>query len=185
MFSHEIDKNLKLSLPELWRADDITSVVRSNLKHLQPWMPWAVDDYSVDSAKEWIQRTLSEFAEDGRFNAIILVDDEVVGTIGFHDLNTANGSASIGYWIDKKFEGKGIVTRCCRTLIDYLFDVRGLNRIQINCSVDNKRSRAVPERLGFTLEGIHRQVERVQGKFGDWAVYSILREEWIDKKKSK
>ena len=182
MFTHEIDKNLKLSLPELWRADEITSVVRSNLKHLQPWMPWAVDDYSVDSAKEWIQRTLSEFAEDGRFNAIILVDEKLVGAIGFHNLNTAHGSAEIGYWIDKSHEGKGIITRCCKVLIDYLFGVRGLNRIQINCNVENKRSRAVPERLGFTLEGVHRQVELINGRFGDWAVYAMLKEEWKNKK---
>jgi ribosomal-protein-serine acetyltransferase len=178
VFSHKIDDNIKLCLPELHRAEEVTEVVTRNLGHLQPWMPWAVDDYSIDSAKEWIQRTLTEFAEDGRFNAIILVDDKSVGTIGFHNLNTAHGSAEIGYWIDKDFEGRGIITRCCSVLIDYLFEVRGLNRIQINCNVENVRSRAVPERLGFTLEGIHRQVERLQGKFGDWAVYAILKDEW-------
>jgi ribosomal-protein-serine acetyltransferase len=182
MFSHQIDNDLKLSLPELHRAEELTAVVRANLKHLQPWMPWAVDDYSIDSAKEWIQRTLTEFAEDGRFSAVILCDDKPVGSIGFHNLNTANGSAEIGYWIDKKYEGRGIVTRCCRVLIDYLFEVRKLNRVQINCNVENTRSRAVPERLGFTLEGIHRQVEFVNGRFGDWAVYAMLREEW-DKRK--
>jgi ribosomal-protein-serine acetyltransferase len=178
VFSHQIDDNLKLSLPELHRAEELTAVVRDNLQHLQPWMPWAVNDYSVESAREWIHRTLTEFAEDGRFNAIILVNDKPVGTIGFHNLNTANGSAEIGYWIDKAHEGKGIVTRCCRVLIDYLFEVRGLNRVQINCNVENARSRAVPERLGFRLEGIHRQVERVQGRFGDWAVYAMLKNEW-------
>ena len=181
MFSHQIDENLKLSLPELWRAEEIASVVQANLKHLQPWMPWAVDDYSVDSAKEWIQRTLSEFAEDGRFSAVILVDEKPVGSIGFHNLNTAHGSAEIGYWVDKEYEGRGIVTRCCRVLIDYLFDVRNLNRIQINCNVENTRSRRVPERLGFTLEGVHRQVEFVNGRFGDWAVYALLKDEWNHK----
>jgi ribosomal-protein-serine acetyltransferase len=178
VFSHQIDDNLKLCLPELHTAEELTAVVRANLKHLQPWMPWAVDEYSIDSAKEWIQRTLTEFAEDGRFNAVILIDEKPVGTIGFHNLNTANGSAEIGYWIDKEHEGRGIITRCSGALIDYLFDVRKLNRIQINCNVDNTRSRKVPERLGFKLEGIHRQVEYVNGRFGDWAVYALLRDEW-------
>lgn len=178
MFSHQIDENLKLSLPELWRADEITEIVRANLKHLQPWMPWAVDDYSVETAKEWIQRTLNEFATDGRFSANIIVDDKVVGSIGFHNLNTAHGSAEIGYWIAKEYEGRGIITRCCRVLIDYLFNVRGLNRVQINCNIENVRSRKVPERLGFALEGVHRQVEYVNGRFGDWAIYAMLKNEW-------
>jgi ribosomal-protein-serine acetyltransferase len=53
-----------------------------------------------------------------------------------------------------------------------------LNRIQINCSVENVRSRGVPERLGFRLEGIQRQAEFINGKFGDWAIYSMLKEDW-------
>jgi ribosomal-protein-serine acetyltransferase len=178
VFSHQIDKNLKLALPELSQAEEVTAIVRANLSHLQPWMAWATDDYSVESAKEWIQRMLNEFAQDGRFGASILVDEKVVGSIGFHNLDTANGSAHIGYWIAKEYEGRGIITRCCEVLVDYLFEVRRLNRIQINCNVENTRSRAVPERLGFKLEGIHRQVEFVNGRHGDWAVYAILKEEW-------
>jgi ribosomal-protein-serine acetyltransferase len=185
MFSHRIDDKIKLSLPEMDRAEELAQVVQKNLAHLQPWMPWAVDDYSEVSAKEWIQRTLSEFAEDGRFNAVIMVDEKMIGAIGFHNLSTAHGSAEIGYWIDKSYEGQGIISRCSKALIDYLFNVRGLNRIQINCNVENVRSRAVPERLGFKLEGVHRQVEKVQGKFGDWAVYAMLRDEWAQKNKAR
>jgi ribosomal-protein-serine acetyltransferase len=50
--------------------------------------------------------------------------------------------------------------------------------VQINCNVENAKSRAIPERLGFKLEGIHRQVEFLHDRFGDWAVYAMLREEW-------
>ena len=86
--------------------------------------------------------------------------------------------ASVGYWISREMEGKGVVTKCCRVLIDYLFDTMGLNRVQINCNVENARSRAIPEKLGFTLEGTLREVEYLDGRFGDWAVYSLLKREW-------
>jgi len=178
MFSHQIDENLKLALPQIEQAEELTALVRANLEHLKRWMPWATDSYSVESGREWIQRTLNEFAEQGMFNAVILYNDRPAGTIGFHNFDTANRSAHIGYWISKEYEGKGIITRCCHVLIDYLFDVMKLNRIQINCSVENVRSRAVPERLGFRLEGIQRQAEFINGKFGDWAIYSMLKEDW-------
>lgn len=178
MFSYQIDENLKLRLPEIHRAEELTAVVRENLDHLKPWMPWAVDDYSIDHAKQFIHRSLNEFAQDGRFNAIIEVNGKAAGSIGFHNLDSVNRSAEIGYWIGKEFEGRGIVTRCCRVLIDYLFDTMGLNRLQINCNVENVRSRAIPEKLGFKLEGLHRQVEYINGKFGDWSVYAMLKEEW-------
>lgn len=178
MFTHQLDEELKLALPQMQQADEMAAVVRANLAHLKPWMPWATDDYSVESAKDFIQRTLTEFAHDGRFNASILLNEKIVGTIGFHNLDVMNKSAEIGYWISQEAQGRGIITKCCRVLIDYLFDVMGLNRVQINCNVENTRSRAVPERLGFKLEGIQRQCEYLNGRFGDWAVYAILREEW-------
>lgn len=178
MFSFQIDDNLRLALPESRHADEIVRLVQLNMEHLKPWMPWAVDDYSEEHARQWIRRTLDEFAKDGRFNALILLDEKMIGTIGFHDLDTANRHAAIGYWVDKGYEGRGIITRCCRVLIDYLFDTMKLNRVQINCNVENGKSRAIPERLGFTLEGVLRQMELVDGRFGDWAVYGLLREEW-------
>jgi ribosomal-protein-serine acetyltransferase len=129
-------------------------------------------------ATEWIQRTTDALEKDGSFNALILLHGEIIGTIGFHDLDTSNKHTAIGYWIDQRHEGKGIVTRSSLALIEYLFSEMGLNRIQINCNVENRRSRAVPERLGFTLEGVQREVEFLNGRFCDWAVYSLLQSEW-------
>jgi ribosomal-protein-serine acetyltransferase len=63
-------------------------------------------------------------------------------------------------------------------VIDHLFKVLNLNRVQINCNVENIRSRAIPERLGFKQEGVLREVEWLHDRFGDWAVYAMLRRDW-------
>ena len=178
MFSFPVDENLKLVLPQPHMAEEITTLVRENLVHLRPWLPWAVDDYSIESATEFIKRSLAAFAENGRFEACILWNGKITGAIGFHNLDNINRSAHIGYWLAKEYEGNGIVTRCCRVLIDYLIENMDLHRLQINCNVDNVRSRTVPERLGFKLEGIHRHAEFLHDRFGDWAVYAMLRNEW-------
>ncbi|WP_083297520.1 MULTISPECIES: GNAT family N-acetyltransferase, partial [unclassified Staphylococcus] len=52
-----------------------------------------------------------------------------------------------------------------------------INRIEIRMSTKNKKSRAIPIRLGFTQEGILRSNERLQGEFSDSYVFSLLREE--------
>lgn len=185
MFSHRIDEGLEISLPEPEMAQELASVVLANVDRLRPWMPWARGDYDADSAADFIRRTLADFARDGQFSAAIRVNKKLAGIVGFHRLDPINRSTSIGYWIASEYEGRGIVTRCCRVLVDYLFDLRGLNRIQINCNVENTRSRAVPERLGFALEGVQREVEYNDGKFGDWAVYAMLQREWNARKSSE
>jgi ribosomal-protein-serine acetyltransferase len=179
MLSFTVDEHIKLELPLIHHAEEIAAVVRANLGRLQVWMPWACDDYSVGSAREFIRRNLKSLAEEGSFGLIIRCDEKFAGTIGFHNLDLVNRSAHIGYWIAQEFEGRGIISLCCRSLIDHLFTQMKLNRVQINCNVENVRSRGVPERLGFKLEGIHRQVEYIQGKFGDWAIYAMLAEEWM------
>ena len=178
MLSFTVDEHITLELPQMHHADEIAAVVRANVDRLQKWMPWAAGNYDVRSARAFIQQNLNALSDHGSFGLLIRFDGKMAGTIGFHDLDTANRSAHIGYWISKDFEGRGIMTRCCRVLIDHLFDDLDLNRIQINCNVENTRSRAIPERLGFELEGIQRQAELLNGEFRDWAVYSMLREEW-------
>jgi ribosomal-protein-serine acetyltransferase len=178
MFSHQIDENLKLVLPLPQHAEELAAVVIANLDRLNAWMPWANDDYTVDSARDFINRNLKALAEKGSFAMSVVQNEKIVGNMGFHNLDLNNKSAHIGYWLAREAEGKGLMTRCCRVLIDYLFDEMNLNRIQINCNVENAKSRAIPERLGFQLEGVHRQVEAFDNRFGDWAVYAMLKEDW-------
>ena len=100
--------------------------------------------------------------------------------MGFHHISirTINPRKWVTGWQIRSVEGKGIMTRCCRVLIDYAFDKLEMNRFKIHCNVENVRSRAIPERLGFKLEGIHRQVECRNNSFDDWAIYAMLKEDW-------
>jgi ribosomal-protein-serine acetyltransferase len=178
MFSYEIDENLKLILPIEQNAQEIFLSVRENFEYLKEWMPWVTDDYSIETARDFVKKNLIEMADNGTFAAAVVSNEKIVGTMGFHHLDAANKSVQMGYWLTKEMQGKGIITRCCRVLIDYAFDELKLNRVQINCNVENAKSRAIPERLNFKLEGVHRQVEFLHGEFRDWAVYAMLKEEW-------
>ncbi len=159
-------------------AEEIYRAVRENLEELKLWMPWVTDDYSIDTARDFIKTNLIEFAENNTFAVAVALNEKIVGTIGLHHLDSANKSVQIGYWLDKQAQGKGLATRCCRVPINYAFEDLGLNRIQINCNVENAKSRAIPERLGFRLEGILRQVEWLNNDFRDWAIYAMLAEDW-------
>ena len=89
--------------------------------------------------------------------------------------------AEIGYSIGSAFEGRGIITRAAAALTELGFGEHGVHRVVIQAGVDNVRSRAVPERLGFTYEGIARGAGRGSGGFYDLAVYAMLEHEWADR----
>ena len=75
------------------------------------------------------------------------------------------------------------MTRSCAAIVDHGFNDLKLHRITILCASENRRSRAVPERLRFTQEGTARESEWLYDHFVDLVTYSMLEHEWPDAKK--
>jgi ribosomal-protein-serine acetyltransferase len=79
--------------------------------------------------------------------------------------------------VTARAQGRGLITRACRALVDLAFEEWGLERAVIQCGVGNQRSSAVARRLGFTLEGIARHAQLLHGEFIDLEIWSQLRAE--------
>jgi ribosomal-protein-serine acetyltransferase len=159
-------------------AEEIFAVVMANYDHLRPYLHWVVPEYSLDGVCEFIVSSQKAAEEKERQGFGIFERQKLVGSIGFVKFAWDERATEIGYWIARDAEGKGIITRSCRSLIDYSFGHLDLNRIEIRCATENVRSRAVPERLGFTLEGVLRQALRRHTRLYDLAIYGLLKEEW-------
>ena len=163
-----------------WCEDDIEialDVVLRNREHLQAFMHWMTPDYSIEHSKQFLTDAIANRRERKNLGLGIFREDELIGSIGFVEFDWKSRRTEIGYWIDKAEEGKGIITRACRLLIEYAFTDLDMNRIEIRCSAVNQRSAAVPERLGFTKEGFLRQAEFRNGKFHDFYVFGLLAED--------
>ncbi len=76
-----------------------------------------------------------------------------------------------------------MVTKSCRVLIDYAFNELKLNRVEMRCGVENKKSRNIPEKLGFREEGVVRQAGWLHDHFVDYVIYGMLASEWRDEGK--
>ncbi|WP_166242983.1 GNAT family N-acetyltransferase [Paenibacillus turpanensis] len=100
------------------------------------------------------------------------------GNISIHEIDWDARLSSIGYWLSNKYQGKGIVTICCKELLRHAFDTLDLNKMEIRARTDNEKSRAIPLRLGFREEGILRKVEKRGNQFFDHVVYGLLKDEW-------
>jgi len=173
----QVDDDISL---RIWTENDVDSaleVVLRNRDHLQTYMQWMTPDYSIDSSKKFIADGIAHRLERKTLGLALCRGDRLIGSIGFNRLDWTARVCEIGYWIDRDEEGKGTITRACRTLINYAFEQLEMNRIEIRCSTENLRSAAVPERLGFTKEGVLRQAELVKGKLHDFNIYGLLAED--------
>ena len=177
-----VDGEILLRRPALEDAESLFALVDSNRQYLRRWLPWVDFVASLEDERRWVQTHLPEDAPE--YVLLMAYKGEVVGAIGIRGRGSRNRHGEIGYWIAEDMQSRGIVTRSCRVLIDYMFERLNMNRVVIRVSVDNVRSRGIPNRLGFTLEGIERQSELLHDTFQDWhmAVYSMLASEWPAKK---
>jgi ribosomal-protein-serine acetyltransferase len=176
--------------PILWSIDDDTIVrtlargdadivfraVDANRDRLRQFMPWELTTRSAIDTLAFIERSLAS-PNDLEGNGI-WVGDAFAGSVGL-SIDPLMNTGEIGYWVAREFEGQGLVSRVCRRFIDHGFREMHLHRIEIHAAADNRRSQAVAERLGFTLEATLRDgFRRSDGTYVDQVVFGLLEHEW-------
>lgn len=178
MFTLKVDQEIRLQLFQVQDSVRLFQLIEENREHLCRWLPWMVQITSPYQLVNIIPVWLKQFAENNGFHAAILYYEELVGAIGLHQVDWANRQTSIGYYLAKKAEGRGIMIRTVRALLNYIFFELELNRVEIRCGERNLKSRAIPEKLGFVMEGKIREGERLTTGYHDLILYSKLSREW-------
>jgi RimJ/RimL family protein N-acetyltransferase len=149
-----------------WQPTDAAALkdaLDSSLDHLRPWLPWARDEPKPLAEKAELLRSfrgMFDLDQDYIYGIFQRDESRVVGGTGLHTRLT-DDAREIGYWIRRDAEGSGYMTETVSALLRVGFELGGLGRIEIRCHPDNRRSAAIPERLGF------RHVETVDDADGD------------------
>lgn len=176
-FCLHVDEHTEVRLLRADDADVLYDVTIRNRESLAPWMSWMDRVIDVSDTYAFLRAAEKEAYEHSAFKGGIWRQGSLIGCIDLHQIDWLNGNARIGYWLDKDYTGHGIMTRAVRLLVEYAFEALDLHRIEIHVATENHRSRRIPERLGFTMEGVLRQVQRLRGTYYDHALYTLLRDE--------
>jgi len=154
-------------------ATELHSLIEVNREQLARWLPWAATQTFEDTQK-YIEQARVQAVRDEALQLAVVCGGRVAGAIGCVSVDWPNRSTSIGYWLAEEFQGRGTMSAAVRALADHALRVWDLNRVEIRVATENRRSRAIPERLGFREEGLLRQAQRIGDRVVDLAVYSTL-----------
>ena len=161
-----------------WRlsdARDLAAVLSNKniLNNLRDGLPYP---YTEQDAAEYINAMLSADEKD-TFAYAITVAGKAVGSIGaFRQSNIHSQTAELGYYLDERLWGQGIMSEAIRRICDIIFDTTDILRIFAEPFSYNVGSCRALEKAGFALEGTMKNNAVKNGKALDMRMYSKTRD---------
>ena len=159
-------------------AAELFALVESNRTYLRQWLPWLDETTRPQHIDQFLRESRRRSDNGNGQTFMVMYRGRIVGVLGQHFVDRVDRKTELGYWLDAGHQGRGIMTMAVARMVDHSFEDLELNRVVLHCAAGNARSRAIPDRLGFVLEGVLRQAQWLYDHYVDLAVYSLLREEW-------
>ena len=153
-------------------------LILANREWLRPWEATNPEGPNSFDIRGQIRMLLKQMDNNSCLPFVIEQDGVIVG-----QLNVANilfGSVSscvIGYWVTPEVAGKGITPTAVALVCDYLFNVVGIHRIEIDIRPENLSSLRVVEKLGFRYEGLKQRYIHINGAWRDHYIFALTHEE--------
>jgi ribosomal-protein-alanine N-acetyltransferase len=161
----------------------------ANEEWLSPWEssppgPWS--EMNSPRAYLYVYRDMKRAARRGDsmpFAVCLREDDGSERLVGHINLGSivrrAFSSAYVGYWVDSRVAGRGVIPTALALAVDHAFGPGGLHRVEINIRPENGPSRRVVEKLGFREEAYHPRYMHIDGAWRDHLGYAMTSEEIV------
>lgn len=172
--SELVGKDIKLVKlePTLGNAKIIFDIIDANRDEFRPWLEFT----------DFVKKPEDELPvlQDDKNSAewFILWNKNIVGRIGFVGLSARNNRGEVGYWLDHRAGGRGIMTQAFMLLEQNAFEKWDFHRIEVKVDPDNVKSLGVVRRMNFIQEGILRQDHFINGVYRDTILFSKLKSEY-------
>ena len=156
-------------------------LIDNNRKRLEDFFAGTVaKNRSLEDTRIFVPEVIQKAAGRTYFSFVII--DTITNTIvGYTDIKNIDWNipkAEIGYFIDKDYESKGIISKAVTKIIEYCFNELKLRKIFLRTHESNIGSIRIAEKHGFQQEGIIRSdYKTTSGKIIDVIYYGLLKKD--------
>ena len=172
----QIAENVTLRALRMEDALALSDAYVRNREHLEPWEPTRTDDFFTEESQslEIARRIAMERAGEG-YSLGLFADGILVGRFNLAEVvRGAFQSASIGYWVDHAYTGRGLASAAVQAMLSNARDHLGLHRLEAATLVHNVGSQRVLAKAGFEQIGMAAQYLQIAGRWQDHNLYQTL-----------
>jgi ribosomal-protein-alanine N-acetyltransferase len=172
-------ERLLLTIPPEEAAPRMLVFFEENREHLARWSPPVPADYYTESYwRARLAQGRAQFTQDEALRLVLFEREAelgpVVGICNFTNFVRGPFQACyLGYSLDYRFEGRGLMYEALMAANAYVFDQLRLHRIMANYLPVNERSGRLLRRLGFVVEGYARDYLLIEDRWQDHILTSL------------
>jgi len=175
---------------ENWKTETIVNIlpeeffelIQKNKSHIQNTFPVTVANcLDLEKTTNFITENIEkENNKEGYYFYIRnLETNKLIGYVCIKNVNKDVMKCEFAYFIDKDFEGQGIISKVVSQTIALCFDELEMNKILICTSKINKASQQVALKYGFQQEGILREeFKNHEGILEDVVYFGLLKSDY-------
>lgn len=145
-------------------SESVYKAVIASRAEISPWLSWLNSRYDQKACDDFIRLQIVNWNNDLEYTyAIKNTSNEILGMIGLHIFDPQNDVASIGYWMNTKFTGKGICTQALKLMVKNALLPLNLIRIEVIVAINNIASQKVVLKAGGFFEAVLKNRIRISG----------------------
>lgn len=131
--------------------------------------------YTIKDAEKWIDFCKKAYKKIPKKDIILAVekDKNFIGSVSLRRIK--KHKAELGYWLGRKYWGKGIMAEAVRSMVNFGFRKLKVRRIYAYVFENNKRSAKVLEKNKFEIEGFLKKDRIKDNKFINVYLYAKIR----------
>jgi len=130
---------------------------------------------SIDDSKIFIKNAIKTIKDKKVARYSILLNQNIVGSICLYSIILHQKRASIGYALNEKYWGKGIMKQAINQIELIGKNNYSINRMQATVLSQNIKSKKLLQNCDYHYEGLLQQYENWEGKgFVDLEMYSKI-----------
>ena len=170
--------DVNLRLVRVRDAKKLERLILGNREWLRPWEATNPHGPNSFDIKAQVRGLLKQFKDNQGYPFVIEYRGEIVGQLNVANVLFGSVSSSLlGYWIAPNFAGKEITPTAVALTIDYLLNIVGLHRVEIDIRPENSASLRIVEKLGLRYEGLKERYIHINGDWRDHYIFAITQEE--------
>lgn len=159
-------------------AEALHAYHAANRAHLEPWEPARpAQFYTRESIDARLAAMVERMAAGLALHLLVFerTEGELIGDCNFTNIVRGPFEAChLGFALDARFEGRGLMQEALTAAIEFMFDGGGLHRVMANYRPENQRSARLLEKLGFEREGFARAYLKINGAWADHVLTSLI-----------